>query len=231
MSTVHLIVDLNEAELLARMKNFENHLVERKTVKDEKDWKKTAVAFANSVQVGLPAVLFIGVRDNGDIQTPQENLDDVQKKFNTQMQKVYPRIQYVTKIITENGRQALAVIIPGSELRPHFAGLAYIRRGSESLEASDEQYEELIAQRNSKTARILAWKDKKITVVDRTPWKVGVGENEWADGTVVVNCDQFYVTLLKSITSVAESYPLNRVEVSFDNLRHRLKLEIEILRS
>jgi hypothetical protein len=46
----------------------------------------------------------------------------------------------------------------------------------------------------------------------------------------VVNCDQFYVTLLVSPTSVAESFPLSRVEVSFDNLRHRLKLEIEILR-
>lgn len=231
MSTAHLIVDLNEAELLARMKNFENHLVERKTVKDEKDWKKTAVAFANSVQVGLPAVLFIGVRDNGEIQTPQKNLDDVQKKFNTQMQKVYPRIQYVTKIITENGRQALAVIIPGSELRPHFAGLAYVRRGSESLAASGEQYEELIAQRNSKAARILAWKDKKITVIERTPWRVGVGERPWAEGSIMVNCDQFYVTLLESPTGVAESYPLNRVEINFDNLRHRLKLEIEILKS
>jgi predicted HTH transcriptional regulator len=206
MSTVHLIVDLNEAELLARMKNFENHLAERKTVKDERDWKKTAVAFANSVQVGLPAVLFIGVTDKGEIQTPQANLDEIQKKFNTQMQKVYPRIQYVTKIITENGRHALAVIIPGSELRPHFAGLAYIRRGSESPEASEEQYEELIAQRNSKTARILAWKDKKITVIERTPWRGGgVGERPWADGTIMVNCDQFYVTLLESPTGVAES--------------------------
>lgn len=42
-------------------------------VKDDKDWKKTAVAFANSVPVGLPAVLYIGVRDNGEIETPQRN--------------------------------------------------------------------------------------------------------------------------------------------------------------
>ena len=38
----HVTVDLNEVDLLARMKNFEDHLVERKTVRDEKDWKKTA---------------------------------------------------------------------------------------------------------------------------------------------------------------------------------------------
>jgi predicted HTH transcriptional regulator len=125
----HFTVDLTEGDLLARMKNFEDHLVERKTVKDEKDWKKTAVVFANSVPVGLPAVLYIGVRNNGEVETPQANLDEIQKKFNAQMQRVYPRIAYVPKIIGDNGRQVLAVVIPGSELRPHFAGLSYVRRG------------------------------------------------------------------------------------------------------
>src|SRR5208337_5496248 len=95
-------------------KNFEDHLVERKTIKDEKDWKKTAVAFANSAPVGLPAVLFIGVRDNGEIETPQKDLDEAQKKFNVQMERVYPRIAYVPKIINDNGQQALAVVIPNS---------------------------------------------------------------------------------------------------------------------
>jgi predicted HTH transcriptional regulator len=86
------------------------------------------VAFANSVPVGLPAVLYIGVKDNGEIETPQTNLDKIQTKFNTHMQSVYPRIAYAPKIVAEGGRQALAVMIPGSELRPHFAGLSYVRK-------------------------------------------------------------------------------------------------------
>src|SRR6266567_4909527 len=98
-----ITVELNEPDLLARMRNFEDHLVERKTVKDEKDWKKTAVAFANSVPVGLPAVLYIGVRDNGEIEMPQRDLDEAQKKFNAQMQRVFPRIVYVPKIFAQNG--------------------------------------------------------------------------------------------------------------------------------
>lgn len=147
------------------MRNFEDHLVERKTAKDQKDWKKTAVAFANSVPVGLPAVLYIGVRNNGEIETPQPNLDDIQRKFNSKMERVYPRIFYVPKIITENGRQALAVVIPGSDLRPHFAGLSYVRRGSESVSASEEQFAELIAQRNSKAREILLWKDEQCLVL------------------------------------------------------------------
>src|ERR1022692_844940 len=152
-----ITVDLNEADLLARMRNFEDHLVERKTVKDEKDWKKTAVAFANSVPVGLPAVLYIGVRDNGEIETPQQNLDEAEKKFNRQMEKVYPRIAYIPKVISDNGRQALAVVIPGSDLRPPFAGLSYVRRGSESIESSDDQFAQLIASRSAKSREILKW--------------------------------------------------------------------------
>src|SRR5215471_15444612 len=116
-------VELSETDLLAKMKNYEDHFVERKVVKDEGDWRKTAVAFANSAPVGLPTVLFIGVRDNGDIETPQKDLDEAQKRFNTRMKKVCPPIAYTTKVINDNGRQALAVIIPGSDLKPHFAGL------------------------------------------------------------------------------------------------------------
>jgi Putative DNA-binding domain len=230
LDMAHFTVDLNDAELLARMKNFENHLVERKTIGDKKDWRKTAVAFANSAPVGLPAVLYIGVRDNGDIETPQHNLDEAQKKFNGLMDDVYPRVAYVVKIIVaENGRQALAVIIPGSESRPHFAGLSYVRRGSETFEASEEQFAELIAQRNSKAALILQSKGKNVTVVSLLPdGHIATGEmgRQWPDTTVVVDCNKFYVTLLASPTGVPESLPLSRVEVSRDNLRSRLQLEI-----
>lgn len=221
---MRMTVDLNDADLLARMKNFEDHLVERKTAKDEKDWKKTAVAFANSVPVGFPAVLYIGVKNNGEIETPQPNLDEIQKKFNAQMQRVYPRVAYVPKIITENGRQVLAVIIPGSESRPHFAGLSYVRRGSENIEASEEQFAELIARHNSKAARILGWKGRNITVMNRTgrPYS----ESQWPNSTVLIDCNQFYVTLQAVMHEPPSSFSLSRVEINFDNMRQRLQLEI-----
>jgi len=219
---MQITVELGDSDLLSRMRNFEDHLVERKTVKDEKDWKKTAVAFANSVMVGLPAVLYIGVRDNGEIETPQQNLDEVQKKFNRQMERVYPRIAYVPKIVTDNGRQALAVIIPGSELRPHFAGLSYVRRGSESIEASEPQFAELIARRNSKAALLLHYKGKNVTVFIKTK----DSEIPWPTSTVLVACNQFYVTLKKVDHEPPHSFPLSRIEINFDNLRNTLQLEI-----
>ncbi len=219
---MQMTVNLSDADLLARLKNFEDHLVERKTIKDEKDWKKTAVAFANSAPVGIPAVLFIGVRDNGEIEAPQRDLDEAQKKFNVHMERVYPRIAYVPKIISDEGRQALAVIIPGSEHRPHFAGLAYVRKGSESLDASEQQFDELMAQRNSKAARILQSKGKNITVFVRSEHS----EIPWPKSTTLIDCDQFYVTIQRVPHEPPSSFPLSRVEINFDNLRKTLQLEI-----
>jgi hypothetical protein len=219
---MHITVDLNEADLLARMRNFEDHMVERKSIKDESDWKRAAVSFANSVPVGLPAVLYLGVRDNGEIETPQRDLEEVAKKFNTHMEKVYPRIAYVPKVISSDGRQALAIIIPGSESRPHFAGLAYIRRGPESVDASEEQFAELIAQRNSKAALILQAKGQRVTVFTRS----GNSESAWPTDTIVTDCNQFYVSLQRCLHEPPISFPLNRVEINYDNLRRRPQLEV-----
>jgi hypothetical protein len=219
---MQITVELSESDLLSRMRNFEHHLVERKTVKDENKWKRAAVSFANSAPVGVPAVLYLGVLDSGEIETPQHDLEEVGKKFNRHMEKVYPRIAYVQKVINDNGRQALAVIIPGSEVRPHFAGLAYVRKGPESMDASEDQFAELIAQRNSKTALLLQSKGKSVTVFIRTE----DSEIPWPTSTVLVACNQFYVTLKKFDHEPPHSFPLSRVEINFDNLRNTLQLEI-----
>jgi hypothetical protein len=79
---------LTDIELLPRIGNFENHFVERKTTGDKKDWIKTVAAFANSAPDGYPCVLYLGVKDNGDIETPQANLDTLQKTFNREMDEI-----------------------------------------------------------------------------------------------------------------------------------------------
>lgn len=60
--------ELSDQDLLARLNQFEDQFVERKTANDKSDWLKTVVAFANSAPVGYPAILFIGVRDNGTLE-------------------------------------------------------------------------------------------------------------------------------------------------------------------
>ena len=220
---MEITVSLNDADLFARLKNFEDHFVERKTSGDNRDFVKTAVAFANSAPNGYPCVLYLGVKNNGEIETPQVNLDTLQKTFNQMMKNAYPPVPYLDKDRhNDGGRQALAIIVFGSELRPHFAGLAYVRKGSESINASEQQFEELIAQKNSKAARILQFKGKSITVFVRSE----DSEIPWPKSTTLVECDQFYVTVQAVPHEPPSSFPLNRVEINFDNLRKTLQLEI-----
>jgi predicted HTH transcriptional regulator len=64
------MIELKDEELLLRLRIFEGNFVERKASGDLKDWPKTVVAFANSTPVGCPAVLFIGVKDDGTPDSP-----------------------------------------------------------------------------------------------------------------------------------------------------------------
>ena len=217
-----ITVELNEADLLARMRNFEDHIVERKVVKDEKDWKKTAVALQTQSQsaylpcstsvFGTPAK---SKRHSKTWTRSRRSSIDTWKRST-------PGSPMSRRSSLTMDAQALAVVIPGSESRPHFAGLSYVRRGSESIESSEEQFSELISQRNSKTALLLQSKGKNVTVFIRT----GDSEIPWPTSTVLVECNQFYVTLKKFDHEPAHSFPLSRVEISFDNLRNTLQLEI-----
>ena len=148
---------VNDEDLFFRLRNFEDHFVERKVYSDQKDWLKTVVAFANSTPVGLPAVLFIGVTDRGLVQSSKDDLDSVQRTLGKVLTKAYPPIYYMTRVLKEGDQQFLAVVVPGSAARPHFAGPSYVRKGSESQEASEEQFQSLVAERSSKVYEIRKW--------------------------------------------------------------------------
>ena len=219
------MIELKDEELLLRLRNFEDNFVERKTSGDSKDWLKTVVAFANSTPVGYPAVLFIGVKDDGTPEERTVNLDSLQKSFSEKVSEAYPLIYYVTKIVNVEGKKVLAVIVPGSADRPHFGGQAYVRDGSKSVVASKAQFDEMIASRNSKAYEILKWKGKTITVdlmnIERHIHATAAVISSQA--YKVTDCNQFYVTL--DAGTFRKSVPLARVELSFDEEAQRLRLE------
>jgi predicted HTH transcriptional regulator len=200
------MIELSDEELLLRLKNFEDNFVERKTSGDSKDWLKTIVAFANSTPVGYPAVLYIGVRNDGTPEEKTVDLDSLQRTFNEKVRDAYPPIYRLPKILDVRGKQVLAVIVPGSEQRPHFAGQAYIRKGSETVEASDEQFANLIAMRSSKAYEILKWKGKPITVdsmrVEHTHMGAVAGSSEYT----VVDCNQILCDARNTLLS--KEHPL-----------------------
>jgi len=180
-----MLVELNDEDLLNRLTNFEDHFVERKTIGDHKDWVKTIVAFANSAPTGYPCVLYIGVKDSGEIEAGHHDLNKLQETLNEKLKAVYPPPPYMPKIIKKDERQGLAIIVLGSELRPHFAGQAYVRKGSQSLVASEEQFNELIARRSSKANKILEFKGQQVTVVNLHDTPQGLHESNWPPNTCI----------------------------------------------
>jgi Schlafen, AlbA_2 len=227
------MIELSDTDLLSRLTNFEDAFVERKSTGDMKDLLKTAVAFANSTPVGYPAILFYGVTDKGEAEG-RANLDTLQKTISDKLSDAYPPIYNLPKTLQVDGKQLLAVIIPGSENRPHFAGRAYIREGSRSVPSSESQFRTLIAQRTSTAREILTWRGKEVTAIieSRNPFAqqgfaaIGTRDTTLAQiTTIVVDCNQFYLTLRRAEANAElMSFPLRTVELSFDHKNSRLTI-------
>jgi predicted HTH transcriptional regulator len=84
------MIEITDQDLLLRLRSFEDAFVERKTSGDSKDWLKTVVAFANSTPVGYPAVLFIGVKNDGTPEGKLADLDSLQKTLSKQLGPCLP---------------------------------------------------------------------------------------------------------------------------------------------
>jgi len=221
-----MIIEMSDADLLARLSNFEDQFVERKTVADLNDSLKTVVAFANSAPIGMPCILYIGVKDDGQFEDKQHNFDSVQKTLNRLLQKTCPRAAYFPKLMTNGINTALAVIVPGSELRPHFSGPSYIRRGSETLEASQSQFDSLVAMRSGKVYRLLQYVGKQVSVTNMSLLGNGTFvRGNWSTVPTIVDCNEFWVTL-QSPGATPLCFGLRDVELRFDHPRDRLLLEI-----
>jgi hypothetical protein len=120
----------------------------------------------------------------------------------------------------KDGQKFIAAIVYGSRDTPHFAEKSYVRKGTESIEASEEQFEELIANRTGKVRRILKWKAKESSVQFE--------KEAPARKYVVSSCNPFWITLVvtSGITNNKKSFPLRQIELSYDNYNERLMLII-----
>jgi schlafen family protein len=202
-----------DAQLKSWKNPSEDSFIERKPSSDPSDWVRTIVAFANSAPLDRCAVLYIGVRDDGTVQG-LDKLDALQKTLEGKMKPVHPPVSYQTRSLAEEGREYLCVIVPGSENRPHFAGPAYVRVGSQTFAASAQQHESLLAERNSKTRRIRQFKGKTIHI-DR----IRTGDAVARLGRIasiatmeVVDCTAFSVTL-KDQYAALHAIGLARVDI------------------
>jgi predicted HTH transcriptional regulator len=200
----------------------EDYLLERKTKNDLKDLLKTLVAFANSVRPGHVAKILIGERDDG---TPEDlDPDVVQKTVRKEADKIYPPIIWRSAVYGKAGRQCVRVEIEHSGDTPHFGGPAWVRRGSVTVEATEEEFQRLINLRSSLVFELEQWVGKPVTLELVTIHQTGAVRANTQDGLLKV-VNRFYVTLAYSNRDW--SFPLKAITICWDDPKKRLKLIVE----
>jgi len=223
---------MTDAEIKARVNDLEDHFTERKTGREgRREFRRQIVAFANSVPENRTAVLFLGVRNNGEI-CGVENCDKLQKTIREIYEnECYPAIQPLSRVLNEGDRNYIAVLISYSENRPHFGGQAWVRKGTETVVASEEVFQELIDSRTSKVGEILKWKNQTVRVEaigkrlgDTKPLR-DAGYSE-AEDCIVQGCTSHVLRLHKVGSQRDVTEPLENVTITEDAVTRRLKLII-----
>jgi predicted HTH transcriptional regulator len=126
---------------------WEDNLLEKKLESDLKDLLKTLVAFANSVSPNHKALLLIGERDNGTVQGVI-NPDNIQKQIRKECEKIYPPIIWRSTVYEKEDKFCIRVEVDYDGDTPHFGGSAWIRKGSETIIASEDVFQQLIDLRS-----------------------------------------------------------------------------------
>jgi hypothetical protein len=212
---------------------WEDNLLERKTESDLKDLLKTLVAFANSVRPGHTAVILIGEKDDDTVQGVT-NPDKIQKTIRNTCDKIYPPILWKSEVYEKEEKHCVRVEIEYDGETPHFGGTAWVRKGSETIKASDKVFQKLIELRLDKVRELEKWIgiDKRITVA---PDPQGIVSSRASNPHLPVR-DKFESTLLKVNNFWATflqangknmSMPLEKIILSWDDTCNCLKLLIK----
>jgi Putative DNA-binding domain len=218
----------------------EDSLREKKVESDLKDLLKTMVAFANSVAPGDTAQIFIGEKDDCTVQGVT-NTENIQSRVVKEAAKIYPEIYYRTEVYEREGKQCVRVDIKRNGLAPHFGGRAWLRKGSNTVEATDDLYQQMIDQRQSKIPVLLQWLNKEVTVAgtqaplnpfehlsrhEAQEWSVGVHQATLK----VVNTHWVTFAVLfsqQSLTRRERSEPIEKLLLSWDDDSQRLKVVVQ----
>ncbi len=205
-----------------RISHPEDSLTERKPeAAGERDLKETITAFANSVPRGSEGVLFVGVADKTAEIVGCKGVDSLQKKISKICTNdCYPPVQHQLQSRDFDGKTVVAVIIPHSTQRPHFAGHAFRRLGAQNVKSDETAYADFITARSSVGAKILELRGKTVRI--RTlgkklgnPHPLPGGYSE-APECLIEDCDAHVVTLTILASSQRVFEQLENFSISRD---------------
>jgi hypothetical protein len=218
---------------------WEDALLERKVESDLKDLLKTVVAFANSVRPGHTAVILIGEKDDGSAQGVT-NPDNIQKTVRETCEKVYPDIVWSSMVYEKEGKFCVRVEIQNCGNTPHFGGPAWVRRGSSTIRASEETFQNLIDIRSDPVFELAKWINKKITIhmdFAEFPIESRQGIIRWPEEKEVVlrSVNRYWITVEDPLWLIQPgnpatqmvSEPIEKLILTYDNKNQRLKVLVK----
>ena len=216
-------MDLDQ-EILDRLTTFEDHFTERREAPQEHRFRRTIVAFANSVIAEKHGIIYVGVTNKGEVVGGGGDMKKWQDDITSWANSCYPPIPIVTRSVSYKDTHFLAVVVPASPSRPHFAGPAYKKAGEGTTVMSEQEIDEWIAYRNSKVRLILESKNKKVTV--RIVPKTGLGAGMFTEGGehTVVTCNSHFVTLYQHQYKRTITHPLSAIDLKMDDEKNQLML-------
>jgi len=204
---------------------WEDHLFERKTDRSLKDLRRTAVAFANSVRPGHTAVILIGEENNGKV-SGVTNPDERQRTIREEFDKVYPPVIWRQTLYIKEDKTCIRIEIEHSGETPHFGDAACVRRGSETVKASEAMLQKLVDVRSGKVQELTQWQDKVVTV----RWSAGFlgdGQAAWTSRPCkLLRTTAFFCTFETIEGRIKRSEPINWLDLSWDDQTQRLMVFI-----
>jgi hypothetical protein len=219
-------MDLDE-EILRRITNTEDHFTERKTSPHRDQITEAIVAFANSVLATKPGIIYVGVTDEGKI-VGCDNPESWQQKITGWANGCFPEVTVIPRVLQKDEKQFLAVVVPLSAIRPHFARPAFKRNGAKTVPASQGEIDEWIAYRNSKVRFILERKNEVVSVQMLTRNGVPLSAMQESGGLygipgsgeyTVIDCNPHFVTLRKLATMKTITHPLAPIDLKMNDAK------------
>jgi Schlafen, AlbA_2 len=215
---------------------WEDYLLERKVESDLRDLLKTLVAFANSVRPGHIATILIGEKDDGTA-AGVTNPDNIQKSVRKEAEKIYPPIIWHSNVYEKDGKYCVRVEIEYGGDTPHFGGVAWVRRGSSTVPASEEVFQKLIEIRLEMVRELSKWLNKEVTIhgdqstvppyqESRHPFMGGriyLHRWDWEEVAKLVSVNRFWITL-EDEQGERKSEPLEKLTLTYDDKNDRLKI-------
>lgn len=208
-------------KLLEKIKSSEDRFVERKLNASKDEVCKTLVAFANSLPENEEGFLFIGIADDGTIRGV-DNADKTQKNIRNWAAEVcYPPIKIQSEIVKEGIAEIITIIVYPSDNRPHFAGQAFVRIGSESKKVSAEMFEELITSRNDVGKRLLEAKNNNEPILLELTMNPHLPNERGRFEFFVKECNVRHVIFNGELNKEI-AFPLNDLKLSWEPTKNLL---------